>query len=44
MPLATGGGPPCSLGLRAKDKIFLETAKKLADYFIEFLPEDYVPY
>ncbi len=28
----------------AKDKIFLKTAKKLASYFIEHLPEDYVPY
>jgi len=27
-----------------KDKIFLKTAEKLADYFLKFLPEDYVPY
>ena len=28
----------------SKDKIFLDAAEKLADYFIENLPADYVPY
>lgn len=27
-----------------KDKIFLKTAEKLADYFIKYLPKDYIPY
>jgi len=29
---------------RTKDKVFLQTAQKIADYYLKKLPQDYVPY